>query len=154
MGSIWSVGAMALGARYSRGSVSVSLAEVAAFGLTVWAAFLLSSFVRFGLGEDVYPRVFLPRGVPYAVSTLIHYAIVLAGFVFAVAALGVDLNRITILAGAFGVGIGIGLPNVVANFVAGLILLLERRIHVADSPPTGDPPGQVRASGSRATAIR
>jgi small-conductance mechanosensitive channel len=154
MDSIWSAGAMALGARYSRGSVSLSLADVAAFGLTVWAAFLLSSFVRFVLGEDVYPRVFLPRGVPYAVSTLIHYAIVLAGFVFAVAALGVDLNRITILAGAFGVGIGIGLQNVVANFVAGLILLLERRIHVGDSVQIGDLQGQVREIGSRASTIR
>jgi small-conductance mechanosensitive channel len=154
MDSIWSAGAMALSARYSRGSVSLSLADVAAFGLTVWAAFLLSSFVRFVLGEDVYPRVFLPRGVPYAVSTLIHYAIVLAGFVFAVAALGVDLNRITILAGAFGVGIGIGLQNVVANFVAGLILLLERRIHVGDSVQIGDLQGQVREIGSRASTIR
>ena len=154
MDSIWSAGTMALGARYSRGSVSLSLADVVAFGLTVWAAFLLSSFVRFVLGEDVYPRVGLPRGVPYAVSTLTHYAIVLAGFVFAVAALGVDLNRITILAGAFGVGIGIGLQNVVANFVSGLILLLERRIHVGDSVQIGDLQGQVREIGSRASTIR
>ena len=88
MDSIWSAGTMALGARYSRGSVSLSLADVVAFGLTVWAAFLLSSFVRFVLGEDVYPRVGLPRGVPYAVSTLTHYAIVLAGFVFGYAAPG------------------------------------------------------------------
>jgi potassium efflux system protein len=154
MDSLWSAGAMALGARYSRGSVSLSLADVAAFGLTVWAAFLISSFVRFVLGEDVYPRVLLPRGVPYAVSTLVHYAIVLVGFVFAVAALGVDLNRITILAGAFGVGIGIGLQNVVANFVSGLILLLERRIHVGDSVQIGDLQGQVREIGSRASTIR
>jgi small-conductance mechanosensitive channel len=154
MSPIWSAGAMALNARYMRGSVSLSLGDTAAFGLTVWAAFLLSSFVRFVLREDVYPRVWLARGVPYAVSTLIHYAIILAGFIFAVAALGVDLNRITILAGAFGVGIGIGLQNVVANFVAGLILLLERRIHVGDSVQIGDLQGEVREIGSRASTIR
>src|SRR5262249_57509114 len=122
----------------------VSLADVVAFGLTVWAALLLSSLVRFILQEDVYPRVLLPRGMPYTVSTLVRYAIVLTGFVVAVAALGVDLNRITILAGAFGVGIGIGLQSVVANFVAGLILLLERRIHVGDSVQVGDLQGQGR----------
>jgi potassium-dependent mechanosensitive channel len=154
MSPIWSAGATALDARYIRGSVSLSLADVAAFGLTVWAAFLLSSFVRFVLQEDVYPRVWLPRGVPYAVSTLIRYAIILAGFVVAIAALGLDLNRITILAGAFGVGIGIGLQNVVANFVSGLILLLERRIHVGDSVQIGDLQGQVREIGSRASTIR
>jgi len=148
MSPILSAGAVALNARYVRGSISLSLADVVAFGLTFWAAFLLSSLVRFVLQEDVYPRVLLPRGVPYTVSTLVRYAIVLVGFVFAVAALGVDLNRITILAGAFGVGIGIGLQNVVANFVSGLILLLERRIHVGDLVQIGDLQGQVREIGS------
>src|SRR5438132_6608714 len=76
-----------LSARYVRGSVSLSLGDVVAFGLTIWAAFLLSSFVRFVLHEDVYPRVGLPRGLPYALSSLLHYIIVLVGFVFAVAAL-------------------------------------------------------------------
>src|SRR5262249_49547516 len=154
MSPIVSAGAVVLDARYVRGSVSVSLADVVAFGLTVWAAFLLSSLVRFILQEDVYPRVLLPRGMPYTVSTLVRYAIVLTGFVVAVAALGVDLNRITILAGAFGVGIGIGLQSVGGNFVAGLILLLERRIHVGDSGQVGDLQGQVREIGSRASTIR
>jgi potassium-dependent mechanosensitive channel len=154
MDSIWSAGATVLNARYTRGAVSLSLADVAAFALTVWASFLISSFVRFVLGEDVYPRIWLPRGVPYAVSTLIHYAVIFAGFIFAVAALGVDLTRITILAGALGVGIGIGLQSVVANFVSGLILLLERRIHVGDSVQIGGLQGQVREIGSRASTIR
>jgi small-conductance mechanosensitive channel len=122
--------------------------------VTIWAAFVLSSFVRFVLQEDVYPRVGLPRGLPYAVSSLFHYTVVLAGFVFAVAALGFDLTRITILAGAFGVGIGIGLQNVVANFVSGLILLLERRLHVGDSVQIGDLQGEVREIGFRASTIR
>ena len=106
------------------------------------------------LQEDVYPRVGLPRGLPYALSSLLHYAILLVGFIFAVAALGFDLTRITILAGALGVGIGIGLQSVVASFVAGLILLLERRIHVGDSIETGDLQGEVRQIGFRASTIR
>ena len=154
IGPMWTAAEISLDARYARGAINLSLGDMAAFGLTIWAAFVLSSLVRFVLQEDVYPRVWLPRGVPYTVSTLVGYAIILAGFVFAVAALGVDLNRITILAGAFGVGIGIGLQNVVANFVSGLILLLERRIHVGDSIQIGDLQGQVREIGSRASTIR
>src|SRR4029453_15811971 len=154
MNSIETAASLALDARYTRGSVSVSLSDVGAFPLTVMAAFALSSFVRFVLKEDVYPRVRLPRGASYAVSRLIHYTVILSGFIVAVAALGVDLNRITILAGAFGVGIGIGLQNVVANFVAGLILILERRIHVGDSVQLGDLQGQVREIGGRASTIR
>lgn len=152
--ALWSAGEAVLDARYVRGSASLSLGDVVAFALTIWAAFLVSSFVRFALQEEVYPRVQLPRGAAYALTTILHYIVVIAGFVFAVAALGVDLNRITILAGALGVGVGIGLQNVVANFVAGLILLVERRLHVGDVVQLGALEGRIREIGSRASTIR
>jgi potassium-dependent mechanosensitive channel len=152
IGSISSAGTMVLGARYVRGSVSLSLGDVAAFALTVWAVFVVSSFVRFVLDEEVYPRVRLPRGAAYALATIVHYVII--GFVLAVAALGIDLNRLTIVAGALGVGVGIGLQSVVANFVSGLILLLERRLHVGDAVQLGTLEGRIREIGIRATTIR
>src|SRR5262249_41189446 len=139
-----SAGQAMLNARYVRGAVSLSPGDVVAFAITVWAAFLVSSFVRFALEEELYPRVSLPRGASYAVSPLLHYIVVVSGFVLAVAALGVDLNRITILAGALGVGVGIGLQNVVANFVSGLILLVERRLHVGDVIQLGNLEGRIR----------
>ena len=151
---IWSAGTVVLEARYVRGSFSLSLGDVAVFVLTIGAAFALASVVRFVLQEDVYPRIWLPRGVSYAVSTLIRYGIILAGFVVAILVLGVNLDRVTLVAGALGVGIGIGLQNVVANFVSGLILLLERRIHVGDSIQIDDLQGEVRQIGSRASTIR
>jgi potassium-dependent mechanosensitive channel len=151
---IWSAGTVVLEARYVRGSFSLSLGDVAVFVLTIGAAFALASVVRFILQEDVYPRIWLPRGVSYAVSTLIRYGIILAGFVVAILVLGVNLDRVTLVAGALGVGIGIGLQNAVANFVSGLILLLERRIHVGDSIQIGDLQGEVRQIGSRASTIR
>ena len=143
-----------LAARYVRGAVSLSLGDVLVFVLTIVAALAVSAFVRFVLDEDVYPRTSLARGASYALSTLLHYAIIVLGVLLAVSALGVDLTRITILAGAFGVGIGIGQQNVVANFVAGVILLLEQRIHVGDSIETGDLQGEVREIGFRASTIR
>ena len=149
-----SAGATLLGARYVRGSVSLSLGDVAAFALTVWAVFLVSALVRFVLDEEVYPRVRLPRGAAYALATMVHYVIVVIGFVFAVAALGIDLNRLTILAGALGLGVGIGLQSAVANFVSGLILLLERRLHVGDVVQLGTLEGRVREIGMRASTIR
>lgn len=154
MTPLWAVARSALDVRYARGSVNLSLGDLAAFGLTIWAAFLVSFLVRFVLQEDVYPRVGLSPGAPYAVSTLIHYAVLLAGFLLAVAVLGVDLTRVTILAGAFGVGVGIGLQNVVANFVAGLVILFERPLRVGDVVQVGDVQGEVRQIGNRASTIR
>jgi potassium-dependent mechanosensitive channel len=152
--SVGAAGAAVLDVRYIRGSLSLSLGDVVAFGLTIWAALLLSSVARFVLQEDVYPRLGLSRGAPYAVSTLVHYAVLLVGVLLALAALGVDLTRVTILAGAFGVGVGLGLQSVVANFVAGLVLLMESRLHVGDAVQIGDLQGEVRQIGNRASTIR
>jgi small-conductance mechanosensitive channel len=154
IGPLSAAGATVLGARYARGAVSLSLGDVAAFALTVWAVFVVSSFVRFVLDEEVYPRVRLPHGVAYALGTIVHYVIVVIGFLLAVAALGIDVNRLTIVAGALGVGVGIGLQGVVANFVSGLILLLERRLHVGDAVQLGTLEGRIREIGMRASTIR
>ena len=90
------------------GSLTLSLGQVLVFAITVWVTFLLSRFLRFLLEEDVYPRFQLARGVPYVISTMLHYVVLLIGFLLAVAAVGVDMTKFTILAGAFGVGLGFG----------------------------------------------
>jgi potassium-dependent mechanosensitive channel len=136
------------------GSLSVSLGAVLAFLIAIWASFLVSRFVRFVLEEDVYHRMFLERGIPYAISTVLHYAVLLVGFFIALGALGIDLTKITILAGAFSVGIGFGLQNVINNFVSGLILLFERPIKIGDIIEVGGNVGEVRRIGIRASIIR
>jgi small-conductance mechanosensitive channel len=74
--------------------------------------------------------------------------------VLAIGFLGVDMTKMTVLAGAFGVGIGFGLQSVVNNFVSGLILLFERPIELGDSVQIGNLQGVVRRIGIRASIIR
>ena len=136
------------------GSFSLSLGDVIAFAVTVWLSFLLSRCARFVLAEDVYPRVRLGRGLPYAFSTILHYVILLVGFLVALAAGGFNLDRFALLAGAFGVGIGFGLQNVVNNFVSGLILLFERPIQVGDTVQIGQLSGEIRRIGIRSSTLR
>jgi potassium efflux system protein len=110
--------------------------------------------LRFVLEEDVYQRLQLARGLPYAISTVLHYAILLAGFFLAAAALGLDMTKFTILAGAFTVGVGFGLQNIINNFVSGLILLFERPVKVGDVIQVGDAAGVVQRIGIRAIVLR
>lgn len=142
-----------LTAKLNIGSISISLGDILLFGITVWLAFLLSRFVRFALEEDIYPRFPLERGLPYAISTLLNYTILLIGFFLAVSAAGFDLTKFTILAGAFGVGIGFGLQNIINNFVSGLILLFERPIKVGDTVKIGEAIGVVKNIGIRASIV-
>jgi potassium efflux system protein len=146
--------AAVLNAKASIGSLDVSLGRIVAFVIAVWAAFLISRFLRFVLEEDVYHHFRLPRGVPYAISTSLHYSTLLLGFFVGLGALGIDLTKITILAGAFSVGIGFGLQNVINNFVSGLILLFERPIKIGDVIEVGGNIGEVRQIGIRASVIR
>jgi potassium-dependent mechanosensitive channel len=64
------------------------------------------------------------------------------------------LTKLTILVGAFSVGIGFGLQNVINNFVSGLILLFERPIKVGDVIEVGGNVGEVTRIGIRASVIR
>ena len=149
----WSLGHALFSAKLERGSIAISLGSVLEFFLTVWLAYLLSRFLRFVLQEDVYPRIHLAPGLSYAASSLLNYIILALGFVAGLGVLGVDFSKVSIMAGAFGVGIGFGLQGVVNNFVSGLILLFERPIHVGDTVEVGELLGTVRQIGIRASVI-
>lgn len=142
-----------LTAEIAIGSLVFSLSDIVLFGLTVWLAFVISRITRFVLEEDVYPRANLTSGVGYAVSTILHYLVLVLGFFIAISAVGMDLTRFAILAGAFGVGLGFGLQNIVNNFVSGIILLFERPFNVGDMIQVGDNTGSLKSIGLRASII-
>jgi potassium efflux system protein len=146
--------AAALNTNLGIGSFNITLGGILAFVITVWASFLVSKFLRFLLEEDVYHHLHLAPGIPYAISTMLHYVIVVIGFFVALGALGIDLTKVTILVGAFTVGIGFGLQNIINNFVSGLILLFERPIKVGDVIEVGGIVGEVSRIGIRASVIR
>ena len=126
------------------------VAAVAVFVGSMWA----SRFIQFVLSEEVFDSAEVERGRPYAIKTLLHYAFVIAGFIFAVIALGFDANRATLLTGAFGVGVGFGLQTIVNNFISGVILLTERPIQVGDTVAMGAVAGAIQRIGIRSSTVR
>jgi len=92
--------------------------------------------------------------VSFALSTFARYTILVFGFLVAMGAVGFSLDRVALLLGALGVGIGFGLQNVVNNFVSGLILLFERPIRVGDWVQLGDLFGIVSKIGIRSSMVR
>jgi small-conductance mechanosensitive channel len=131
-------------------SIGSILAGVAIL-LVTWGVVV---FLRLLLEDELLPRFHLKPGVPFAVSTLTRYTVAVVGFFFALAAAGIDLTKVTLLAGAIGVGVGLGLQNIVNNFISGLVLLVERPIHVGDTIEIGAVNGVVQRIGIRASVIR
>jgi small-conductance mechanosensitive channel len=120
----------------------------------LYGAFLVSWSIQAVLMEEVLRRRHVEVGVRLSMSRLLHYALVLVGFFLALAWLGFNLQNITILGGALGVGIGFGLQTVVNNFVCGLIMLFERPVKVGDSIQLGAEFGQIKKVGLRATVVQ
>jgi len=92
-------------------------------------------------------------GVRIAVGTIVRYAILTIGFIIIVQTVGINLNSLTVLLGALGVGIGFGLQNITNNFVSGLIILFERPIKVGDRIEVGEVNGDVINISMRATTV-
>jgi len=143
-----------LDARLRVGALDLPLAHVLSFVAVVLGVYLTTRLVMTLLEEDVFSRMTLPRGVPYALSTLTRYGLLLVGFLLALATLGLDLTRITVLLSALGLGIGFGLQQIMNNFVSGLILLFERPVQVGDSIQLGDLGGEVLRIGTRSSTLR
>ena len=139
---------------HTLGTMSLSLGQLLGFAAAIWLSLLISRVLRFFLNEEVYERVQLAPGLPYAISTMLNYLVLLVGFLVALGVLGVDLTKITIVAGAFSVGLGFGLQNIINNFVSGIILLFERPVKVGDVIQFGDSIGEVRRIGIRASIVR
>jgi small-conductance mechanosensitive channel len=143
-----------LGTRINSGSVNFALGNALLLVVTIWAAVIASRILRFVLEEEVYPRIELAPGVHYSISRMVHYVILVAGFLLGIALVGFDMTKLTILAGAVGVGLGFGLQNIINNFVSGIILLFERPIKIGDVIQLDSTEGTVTRIGIRASIVQ
>lgn len=136
------------------GAISVSLGGILLFCFSVWLAFWVARAVRAILHDEVLPSMPLPRGVGNSIASLSYYALLIVGLSVALVAAGFQVTQLTIVLGALGVGIGLGLQSVVNNFVSGLILMFERPIQPGDAIEVAGAAGLVQDIGMRATRLR
>jgi len=151
----WTALAAGLSAQlFSIGETPVTTAGLLRVLVTIALALFVSRLARGGLDRLASRWPASDRSSFYTLGRVIHYSLIAVGVAIGLTTIGVDLTNIAVLLGALGIGIGFGLQDTVANFIAGLIILFERHLRVGDFIEIeSGVAGEVREIRMRATRI-
>jgi len=113
--------------------------------LAIWLASLISKFIDTWLTRsgDLTPSA------QVLISKLASIALIVLAVVIVLSSVGIDLSALTIFGGAIGVGLGFGLQKIVANFISGIILLVDKSVKPGDLVTIGDNFGRVSTMNVR-----
>lgn len=121
--------------------------------LVLFIGIALTRMVRGWLEKRFLPSTTLDIGVRTSLVTGLSYFGILAALLSATNMLGVQLEKITLIASALSVGIGFGLQSIIQNFVSGVILLVERPVKPGDWVSVSGAEGTIRRIRVRATEL-
>jgi small-conductance mechanosensitive channel len=142
------------GVSFGIGQVQLSLLGVVKgaiiIALLMWVVLTVSS-----LAERRLAKVSgLSQSAMVLFSKLFRLTLFAVVFLIGLDTLGVDLSTLAIFGSAVGVGIGFGLQKIVANFVSGLIILLDKSIKPGDVIAVGETYGWVERLQARYASVR
>lgn len=115
--------------------------------ITLWiSAGIESRLLRSATGGELSLRK--------AASNAVRAVLMFVGLMMALSAVGIDLTALSVLGGAVGVGIGLGLQKLAANYVSGFVILTERSMRIGDVVRVDGFEGQITQINARYTVVR
>jgi len=122
--------------------------------VVLFASFFVARHIKKLLEEKVFYKLRLERGLKQTLSTLTRYIVIGISALIGLSIAGIPLRSLAFFAGAFGIGIGFGMQNIISNFVSGIILLFERPMRVGDVITLEDGTlGTIEKISARSTTI-
>ncbi len=115
----------------------------------LWLANLVSSILE----RRIQKLPTLTPSIQVLFSKLLKIALIVIAGVIAIDAVGIDLTAFAVFGGALGVGIGFGLQKIVANFISGIILLLDKSIKPGDTIGVSGTFGWIQSLGARYVSV-
>ena len=117
--------------------------------VALWSTNVASNFAesRINRASDLTPSV------QVLLIKIIRIGLMTVAAVIALGAVGINLSALAVFSGAVGVGIGIGLQKIVANFVSGIILLADKSVKPGDLVTIGDNSGRISAMKTRYISV-
>ncbi len=134
------------------GSFSFTFGGIVLFLGIIWVANFLQKYIAYFFG-DTGDDTFDDNKGERSKLLVTRLVLLIGGFLIAVAASGLPIDKITVILGALGVGIGLGLQNIVSNFVSGIILIFDKTIRIGDIVELSNKKGRVKEIGVRASTL-
>ena len=126
---------------------------IGAIGIII-ASVLVSYLINRTLVKRLSRQMKMDRGIEFAIQKVTQYVLVGIGIYTAFAFVGLPVSAFAGIFALLSVGIGFGLQNITANFISGIILLIERPIKVGDRLTVGKIWGDVSRINLRTTIIQ
>ena len=140
----WKVGSSHISVRTM---IEGALTAGAVLIVALWVSSAIESrLLREARGGDLSLRM--------AASNATRALLLLVGLLLALSAVGIDLTALSVLGGALGVGVGLGLQRLAANYVSGFVILAERSMRIGDNVRVDNFEGRISDIKARYTVIR
>jgi small-conductance mechanosensitive channel len=136
------------------GSTRVSVRNLLEGVLTAIAVLVLALWVSAALEARLLQGATDNLSVRKMAANALRALLLLVGLMFALSAAGIDLTALGVLGGALGVGIGLGLQKLAANYVSGFVILAERSMRIGDVVRVDNFEGRITDITTRYTVIR
>lgn len=135
-------------------STAFTFRSILVFIMVIWLSGLLARVISYFYDFAGQQTKLTPQAKKTRSSILlIRLTIFVLGFFIAITAAGIPMDRVTIIIGALGVGIGFGLQNIVNNLVSGIILAFEKPVQVGDIIEVSGKSGTIKEIGIRSSKI-
>ena len=157
---LWVTGVLPLllqeldGITWKLGSAKISLRDLIEGAVAAVLVMVLALWVAAALERKLLAGASDNLSIRKMAANLLRAVLLLVGLMFALSAAGIDLTALGVLGGAVGVGIGLGLQKLAANYVSGFVILAEGSMRIGDMVKVDNFEGRITDISTRYTVIR
>ena len=157
---LWITGALPLmldameGVSWKVGSTRISLRALFEGAFNAVVVLMLALWVSAAIETRLLKNRSDNLSVRKMAANATRALLLLVGLLLALSVAGIDLTALSVLGGALGVGLGLGLQKLASNYVSGFVILAERSLRIGDLVKVDGFEGRITDINTRATVIR